>query len=265
MVYLEYNDFDELYHDLSRIPLLEYEKYKDDLILSGSTYYMNNVIIRSYDYSCSIDMSKLNYTIIKWNTLIKKYVDRPDYEDFKYKLENLGSKTCTFNFKVHKEGKDGCLIALVLTRDNTSKPWTDVHIFYRITEIYKKFAVDLILLNKIFSELPNCDLENIYFHFPKFFFRIEFLTELIGGYYSLEEFNEDNFATKHVKELWERYYTPGADLSKYHSIARKQKLKASAKRLKPIPIEELSLFDGQSIYNKRYLFHEVSGTNSQQE
>ena len=242
MIYLKYNDFDDLYHRLSRLPLLEYDKYKDDLILSGSTYYMNNIIIEVPKYDCSIDMSRLNYTILKWNTLINKYIDKSDYIEFKEKLKDHKSKTCTFNFKIHREGKDACLVALVLTRDKSTKPWTDIHIYYRITEIYKKFAVDLILLNKMFNELHNCEFNNIFFHFPKFFFRIEFLTELIGGYFELDEFNEDNFATKHVKELWNRYYTPGADLSKYHSIARKQKLKMRSEKLTPLPIEDLKIF-----------------------
>ena len=75
MVYLEYTNFDELYSKLSRLPLLQYDKYQEELILSGSTYYMNNVMIECNDCDCSIDMSKLNYTILKWSTLINKYID----------------------------------------------------------------------------------------------------------------------------------------------------------------------------------------------
>lgn len=243
MVYLKYKNFDDLYHTLSRLPLNEYDKYECELIKSGSTYYMNNVLVETPSFECTIDMSILNYTMAKWNTLINKYVDIYQYSRLREKLQE-NTKTCTFNFKIHNEGKDACIIALVFSRDSTSSPWDSVNIFYRITDCVKKFAVDLILLNRMFSELPNLDIKNIIFHFPKLFFRVEFLTELIGGYFSLDEFTEDNFATNHVKDLWNKYYGEGASLSNYHTVARKQKLKKRAEKLPSIPIESLKIFEG---------------------
>lgn len=243
MVYLKYKNFDDLYHTLSRLPLNEYDKYESELIKSGSTYYMNNVLIETPSFECTIDMSILNYTMAKWNTLINKYVDIYQYSRLREKLQG-NTKTCTFNFKIHNEGKDACIIALVFSRDSTSSPWDSVNIFYRITDCVKKFAVDLILLNRMFSELPNLDIKSIIFHFPKLFFRVEFLTELIGGYFSLNEFTEDNFATNHVKDLWNKYYGEGASLSNYHTVARKQKLKKRSEKLPSIPIESLKIFEG---------------------
>lgn len=243
MLYLKYKNFDDIYYNLSRLPLLEYDKYKNNLKLSGSTYYMNNIVIEVPNFYCSLDMSKLNYTILKWKILVNKYIDKSDYFNFKEKLINNRSKSCTFNFKIHQGEKDGCLVALVVTRNNSNTPWENLYIYYRVTEVYKKFPVDLILFNKICNELPNCNFTNIIFHIPEISFRQEFLTELIGsGYFTLEEFTEDNFATNRVKELWNKYYTKGAELSKYHSIARKQKLKKRSKFLDPIPIESLKLF-----------------------
>lgn len=244
MVYLKYKNFDDLYHSLSRLPLNEYSKYESELIKSGSTYYMNDVIIETPSFDCSIDMSILNYTMAKWNTLINKYVDVYRYSRLREKLSDNNTKTCTFNFKIHDEGKDACIIALVFSRDSTKVPWEKVDIFYRITDCVKKFAVDLILLNRMFTELPNLDIKSIIFHFPKLFFRVEFLTELIGGYFSLDEFTEDNFATNHVKDLWNKYYGEGASLSNYHTVARKQKLKKRSEKLPSIPIESLKIFEG---------------------
>ncbi len=247
MVLLEYKDFDQLYHDLARIPLLEYDKYSDKLVKSGSTYYMDNVIIEAKSYECHIDMSKLNYTIAKWTTLVNRYVYPQDYIKLKQKLVESNKKTCSFNFRHDIEGHDACIIALVFTRDNPKGKWDKVSVEYRITDVYKKFAVDLILLNRMFTDLPNLDLKSIILYFPKVFFRIEFLAELIGGYYQLEEFNNDSFASKHVTDLWNRYYTPGAELSNYHSISRKQKLKARSEKLPEIPIESLKLFEGVEV------------------
>lgn len=244
MVLFEYKDFDQLYHDLSRVPFHEYDKYQDYLVKSGSTYYMDNVVIESTSYDCTIDMSKLNYTIAKWTTLVNRYVDPQDYLKLRDKLKTSNKKTCTFNFRHDIEGHDACIIALVFTRENPKGKWNKVSIEYRITDVVKKFAVDLILLNRMFTDLPNLDLTNITFYFPKLFFRVEFMAELIGEYFKLDEFSNDSFASKHVTDLWNRYYTQGAELSNYHSISRKQKLKARSSTLPELPIESLKLFDG---------------------
>lgn len=244
MVYLKYKDFDQLYQNLSRLPFHEFDKYENDLIKSGSTYYMDNVIVETDSCDCTIDMSKLNYTIAKWTTLVNRYVDPHDYLNLKDKLITSNKKTCTFNFKHDIEGHDACIIALVFTRENTRGKWDKVSVEYRITDVTKKYAVDLILLNRIFNDLDNVELKNIVFYFPKIFFRIEFMAELIGGYFSLDEFSNDTFASKHVTDLWNKYYTPGAELSNYHTVQRKQKLKQRSESLPPLPIESLKLFDG---------------------
>ena len=133
---------------------------------------------------------------------------------------------------------------MVLTRMNPSKPWTDCAVYYRVTEVFKKFAIDLILFNKIWNDLNengNCKLENLQLHIPILFFRIEFLAELIGsGYYTIEEFDKDNQPSNGIRYSWNRYYGPNAELVKYHSIQRKQKMKLRNVKLEPLPIKSLT-------------------------
>lgn len=241
MIYLEYKSLDDVHYNFSRLIFNQYEKYKDDLVLSGSTWYLRNVCINIKSPDCTIDMSKLNYTINKWEILKNKYIDFDKWEVFKEKLKTSKSKSITFNFKIHDK-KEGCLIAMVLTRINPSKPWTDIKIYYRVTEIFKKFAIDLILFNKIWLDLndSNCKIENLELHIPILFFRIEFLAELIGsGYYTIEEFKNDNGPSNGIRYSYNRYYGPDAKLVKYHSIQRKQKLKMRREGLPSLPIENL--------------------------
>lgn len=244
MIILNFKNFNEMYFSLAKLPFNKYDFYKNYLLKSGSTYYMDNVLVEVSDFYCDIDMSKLNYTISKWTTLKNRYININSYLELKNKLISSNKKTCTFNFRSDVKNHDACIISMVFSRNNPNKEWTNVNIFYRIVDAEKKLACDLILFNRMFSELPNLDIKNIIFHFPKLFFRVEFLTELIGGYFSLDEFTEDNFATNHVKDLWNKYYGEGASLSNYHTVARKQKLKKRSEKLPSIPIESLKIFEG---------------------
>lgn len=243
MICLEYDSLDKVHHDFSRILFNHYNRLNHELTLSGSTWYMRDVILNIKSPECTINMSKLNYTINKWETLKNKYIDFDKWAEFKDKLRNSKSKSITFNFKIHEGEKDGCLVAMVLTRLNPSKPWTDLTVYYRVTEIFKKFAIDLILFNKIWNDLAtaNCDLKNLQLHIPILFFRIEFLAELIGsGYYTIEEFDKDNPPSDGIRYSYNRYYGPDAELVKYHSIARKQKMKQRNVQLPELPIESLN-------------------------
>ena len=244
MVIFEYKDFDETYDRLSRVPTNEYNKYEDNLDKVGLTYHMKNVIIHTTSYDCNIRMDKLNYTLNKWTTLVNKYVDAIDYFKLKDRLNKNDKKTASFNFKIHEGDKQGCLVAMVFTRKDNNKPWDCVNVYYRTFDAYKAFPCDLILLNRMFTDLGNLELKDIYLHVPNVFWRLQFLSELIGGYFKLEDFNDsNNFPCNQVKKLYENYYGENAEEVKLHSIARKQKLKKRADSLPEIYINELKLFD----------------------
>lgn len=66
MVYLEYNDLNDLYHNFSRLPSRpEFEKYSDDTGAIGATVYLNNILLKSKSFDFNMDLSYLNYTKVK--------------------------------------------------------------------------------------------------------------------------------------------------------------------------------------------------------
>ena len=167
---MEYKDFDDLYYNLSRLPLLEEDKYGYYLVNCGASTYLSNVVISASSFDCHLDMSDFNYTRMKWTVLTNKYLDEEQYMLLKKKLVESTTRTLTFNFKIHTTGKDACLVALVFERDYLGKPWTTVNVYYRVTEVFKKFAIDLILINRILNDVSNCEIKNVVFHIPLAFF-----------------------------------------------------------------------------------------------
>ena len=247
MVYLKYKNLDDLYHNFTRLPFYERDKYEGELKdLTDTTTWMEDVVLEASSPKCTLDMSLLNYTMLKWSTLLGKYIDLEEYLHFKQMLREGKKKSITFNFKIHQYDKPACLISMVITRLNHNKPWNQMKIHYRSTEIFKKFAVDLILFNRIAKELNEdcgCEIGRITLFIPLLFYRADFLAELLGsGYFEQEEFRaiDERFARK-VVSYYDRYYVEGANLANYHTIQRKQKLKARAENLPPIPIKSLSI------------------------
>lgn len=234
-----YKDFNECYKDISRLVFDHWGEYK--FYKYGSTYHLDECLIYIMNNECDINISKLNYTFAKWKTLNNKYIDFNEYDKFKELCKTSNSRTLTFNFKIH-EGKQSCLIAIVLQRKFRDKPWDRMKVFYRTTEVFKKFPVDLILFHKIWEDLPNTNLEYIELIIPSMFWRIEFLAELIGeGYFTIDEFSKNNEPSELIRHEYQRYYGENAELVKYKSIRRKQKMKQERIEREDLPIEKLKL------------------------
>lgn len=252
MIYLEYKDFDNLYHDFSRLLIGDLSKYNDDSFIIGATIYLNNVLIKTTSCDCHLDMADFNYTRVKWTTLINKYINKESYFDLKDRLVTSTSKTLTFNFNIHvgrstdkdkTKNRDSCLVALVFSRRGNAGPWTSVNIYYRVTEIFKKFAIDLILFNRMFNELPNLEIKEYLFHIPQPFYSTFILAELMDKLFDIKEFDKpDNFICFKINKFYEKYYGENAVESNYHAIARKQKMKKENITRESIPIESLVIF-----------------------
>ena len=247
MLYLAYKDLDDLYYNFSRLPFNERNRYGQYMFdVTDTTTWLQDVVLEVGSEHCTLDMSLLNYTMVKWSTLLGKYIDLEEYLRFKEILKTGTKKSITFNFKIHEYNRPACLISMVITRLNHNKPWKEMKVHYRSTEIFKKFAVDLILFNRLVTELNQdcgCEIDKITLFIPLLFYRADFLAELLdSGYFTQEEFRkiDERFARK-VMGYYDRYYTKGATLANYHTIQRKQKLKARSKSLPRIPIESLSI------------------------
>ena len=252
MIYLEYKDFNQLYHDLARYPIThekELEANKDFFII-GASLYINNLIIKTESCDCNLDLADFNYTKAKWTTLVNKYIDEHDYYLLKQRLVESTAKTLTFNFKIHiglstdndqTKNRDSCLVGLVFSRNGNKGAWTNVSIYYRTIEIFKKGAIDLLLFNRMFNDLPNLNLKEYIFHIPQGFYSSFILSELIDSpLFTIEEFKDnDSFIGKKLYNHYIRYYSPDSPLSNYHAIRRKQEMKLTGKKLPSIPKESL--------------------------
>lgn len=253
MIYLKYKDFDETYQKLTRFPLQE---IKDETVFEiGASQYISDLIVETESFEIKgplNNLGNLNYTKMKWNVLLKKYIDNDSYFSLKKRLVESKHKTLTFNFNIHvgdsstrdqTKNKDSCLICLVFGRNKTSGPWTRASVTWRSSEIFQKFAVDLMLLNRMFNDLPNLDLKNIFLHFAQCFWSSFKLCELIDSpLFSVEEFkNSKTFLGKKLFDHYIRYYGEGAKLSNFHAIRRKQEAKLNHKENAIIPLEDLKM------------------------
>ena len=235
MIYLEFTDFDNLYHDLTRYPITHEKdlKQNSDFFIIGASLYINNLILKATSCDCHLDLADFNYTKAKWTTLVNKYIDEHDYYLLKQRLVESTAKTLTFNFKIHvglstdkdqTKNRDSCLVGLVFSRNGNKGAWERVDIIWRTSEIFKKFGADLILLNRMFNDLPNLNLKEYLLILPQPFFSSFILGELIGGnLFKIEEFdNPDSFICQKINKFYNKFYSEGAALSNYHAIQRKQ-------------------------------------------
>ena len=268
MIYLEYKDFTQLYHDFTRYPLTHEKELKEnsDYFNIGASQYFNNVIIKTTSHNLEgpqSDLGNFNYTIAKWKILVNKYVDKESYLLLKQRLVESTAKTLTFNFKIHiglstdkdqTKNRDSCVVALVFSRNGTKGKWTIVNIYYRVAEVFKKYAVDLMLLNRMFEDLPNLDLKEYLFHIPQPFMSSFCLCELIDSpLFSIEEFKDSkSFIGRKLYAHWLRYYGPEAKPSNFHAIARKQEMIKNGTRPPSIPLESLVLFSDDVLVPKLF-------------
>lgn len=150
----EFDNLTDLYYQVNRdfltIPheIVEYKRgvqsFIDDLIISvGST----DLDLNLHEIGFNPDS--------KWRHLIRSYIDAEEYFSFWEKVVKSKGTSIQFRFK-NREGPNGpCLIALVLTRPSGKVPWNAAKVLWRTAELQRKFAADLVLINRIFEEIPE--------------------------------------------------------------------------------------------------------------
>lgn len=210
-----------------------------DVVGSKGNYRVRDIHIEVKNPTCTIEMSKLNYTILKWKHLKQKYVWQTEWKEFKANLKTSSAHSMTFYFKTH-EGKQACLNNMVVTRNDKGE-WDEVSFFYRIADICKRYPIDLILFYTMCKEM-DLDIKAIHLYIPLATFSPLRMAELIGsGYYTLKDFKGPTRANLELTKAYKKYYSKGAELSNRHEIGRKQKLKFSGKKLPEVPIDTLNV------------------------
>jgi hypothetical protein len=241
MLIRKYENFDELFLNLTK-EILENPDLLD--YSNGILGYIDNMILATRTWDCTLDLADFGYRKNKWNQLMRVYVDYEGLVQFREKIKNMSGLSFTYYFKQKKVNNGSCLIGVVLSRKDRKGPWTKVNILYRTTEIQRRFAADLVMLHHFIEELPKeiCDIQRVVFYFPQSYIS----AMVINGYYDYfgvprENLDPSNRWIKALVDVYNRSFVPGSKITTYQSMARMQKMALGMDDYPPLPIEEFGI------------------------
>lgn len=227
MLYLKYKDFDELFLDINKKIIESPENYIENI--NWNQCYLPFSIFECDSYNCNIDIGLLGYTENKIKMLIKTYIDFEKYYKFKEHLYTCKGTSLTLYFKniKPKQGTTGnngpCIISMVFTKKyRGDKYFSEVNIYYRTTEINRRFYADLCLFYLIMKEMPEdiVKIEKYRIIIPKAFFHTKTIL------FNLNIFNAnidiDNDVTKQIKTHLLRFNSDEPINYKSHDRIRKK-------------------------------------------
>lgn len=225
MLVRKYKDFDDLFLNLTK----EILENPNELIdySSGILGYIDNMVLATKSWDCTLDLSDFGYAKNKWNQLMRTYIDYDQLVKFRERIKNMSGLSFTYYFKQKKINNGSCLIAIVLSRQDRKGKWTKVNVLYRTTEIQRRFAADLVMIHHFIEELPKeiCDIQRVIFYMPQSYIS----AMVINGYYDYfgvprENLDDSNPWIKSLISVHKRSFVPGSRITTYQSMARMQKL-----------------------------------------
>lgn len=187
--YRHYKNFDELYDSLFEEVLTEPQ------YLDCSMGIVENLFISCDSYECHLQPRDVLYKpISKWKYLCSRYLDYDEWIKFKRELnEDKTPISRTFRFNVGnkevlsgKRAKAGpCILTLVLSRNMgcKSSKYNRIDITFRNSNIDRKLLFDLILINRMLTELDEYDIVNIQrinFHMITSFIAAHYIAALMA-------------------------------------------------------------------------------------
>lgn len=241
MLFEKYKNFDEMYMKLNQKFLTHPEIITSILSDSG---YVENAVIACKSCDCTLDLSTFGYTMGKWGHLLKTYIDYDNLKTFYEKIRTVSGTSYTFYFNQKKVNNGSCLISVVLTRKNRNAKWSNMKVFYRVTETQRRMAADLVMLNRFVNELPEdiCDIQTIVFFCAQIYCSAKF----INGFYDYFGIPRESLDYSHqwIKQLgkdYERYFQPDSKIHTFQTLARMQKLYLGLTKYEKIDIMDLSI------------------------
>lgn len=220
-----YKDFTELFLNINKKIIENPKEYIENI--NWNQCYLPFSIFTCEKTDCNINLNKLCYTASKIKTLSRVYIDKERLETFKKHLSICKGTSLTYYFNnvKPKQGTTGnngpCIIAMVFTKKYRSeKCFSEVNIYYRTTEINRRFYADLVLFNLLMKEMPQdlIKIEHYNLIIPKAFFHTKTCL------FNLKLFNAnldiDNDITKQIKSHLKKFEEHG--LYNYKSIQRIQ-------------------------------------------
>jgi len=121
-------------------------------------YYRHFTWIVNDFFGGAYDLDYLGYTKSKMTSLMKTYA-KPELlemgRDMLIQQKDKGYISSSFSFitgNKSKKRKSYCMNSAVFTQDANRKAKRDLTIFYRATQVPKRFGADLLFLKQIFKE-----------------------------------------------------------------------------------------------------------------
>lgn len=244
MLFLNYNNFSDLFLDINKKIIEEPEKYVENI--NWNQCYLPFSIFETDTCDCNINLSELCYTSNKIKILSRTYINKERLEVFLKHIRVCKGTSITyyFNNTKPKQGTTGnngpCIISIVFTKKyRQDKYFTEANIYYRTTEIDRRFYADLVLFN-LFMKLMPTDLikiEKYRLIIPKGFFHTK------NCLFNLNLFKAnldiDNPITSQIKHHLKKFDEHG--LYNYKSIQRIQKKLNGDLTWDKVDMEALSL------------------------
>lgn len=243
MITKAYLDFDDLFHSFNKDILLNLNNYIK--YIKGKSAYLDTTIIEVKNYNCCLDLGRLIYTKNKFYKLINSYLDLKEWELFKEKLKNTHGNSLTFYFKKDKK-KQGttsdngpCMISMVFIKEKDK--FNKVFIYYRTTELNRRFGADLIFFHHLLKDLETiCEINSINFILPLSYISLfNILLTMKLENIKVEEISTEGFGKNIIRNINNIYEEE--ELSTYKSKKRIQLLVSDKLDLKSIDINSLTL------------------------
>lgn len=247
MIVEKYLDFNDLYHNYNKNILLKPSKYID--YVKGKCAYLYTSFIESKNYDCDINLGDLIYSKNKFYKLINTYLDLKEWDAFKEKLKNTKGNSLTFYFKKIKKQQGTtsdngpCILSMVFIKEKDI--FNKVFIYYRTTELNRRFGADLIFFHHLLKDLKEItNLNSINFVFPLSYIQLLNIPLTL----KLENINIDDISDSYFHYIIERDINNilnGEKLSSYKMKRRMQLLTLNKIKLEKININELNLRKGK--------------------
>lgn len=247
MLYENYNNFDDLFLNINKNIIEQADKYIE--FENWNQFYLPFCILETNSCKCSLDLGRFGYTNNKIKMLIKTYIDYEKYETFKKHLYTCKGTSLTLYFKnvKPKQGTTGnngpCIISMVFTKKyRNDKQFSEVNIYYRTTEINRRFYADLCLFYLIMKEMPSdiVNIEKYRIIIPKAFFHTKTVL------FNLDIFNAnidvDNSVTKQIKKHLIKFNSNNPITYKSHDRIRRKMI--GELTYEPVILDDLFITDG---------------------
>lgn len=244
MLYREYDNFDNLFHDITHELVYNPDLFTFCTSMDG---FVEDLILKSNSIDCSLELNKFGYKIGKWKHLLTRYLNYDNWIKFKENIPTIKGNTYTFYFNQHDKHNGPCLIAMVFMRKVKKDKWSSVKVLYRVTELQRRFSADLVFINRLLTDINNSvecvDVNSVEFILPYGYVSTMFINGYLNYFdIDIEELNKSHYFVENLIKKHNKYFLPDCEVyTKYVSIARLQKLLSGEVKYPKINIENLKL------------------------